>query len=215
MASQLAGPAADRKRGAVPRPRRRGARHRFVRNPRAIAGAAIMAVFFAVAIAAPSLAPFQPGRAPSARDPAPAGLAVPARHGQPRAGRPEPRDRRLARLARDRRPLDAGLDRARDPRGRLRGVFRRGDRRRADAPDRRRARGARVLPGGRVSRAVRAERLRADLDHRPDGVAADRAAGAGRVPDAARARLRDGRAGHGSVRRPASSSATSCRTSCR
>ncbi len=60
MASQLAGPAAERGRGAVPRTRRRGARHRFVRNPRAIAGAAIMAAFVVVAIAAPTLAPFQP-----------------------------------------------------------------------------------------------------------------------------------------------------------
>ena len=60
MASQLAGRAADGRRAAVPRLRRRGARDRFVRNPRAIAGAAIMAVFVAVAAAAPALAPFRP-----------------------------------------------------------------------------------------------------------------------------------------------------------
>ena len=60
MASQLAGRAAGGRRAAVPRLRRRGARDRFVRNPRAIAGAAIMAVFVAVAAAAPALAPFRP-----------------------------------------------------------------------------------------------------------------------------------------------------------
>jgi peptide/nickel transport system permease protein len=60
MASQLAGPAADGRRGPAVQPRRRGARHRFVRNPRAIAGVSIMAAFLAVAVAAPALAPFPP-----------------------------------------------------------------------------------------------------------------------------------------------------------
>lgn len=57
MASQVAGAAAERVRG--PGPRRRGAGRRFVRNPRAIAGMAIMAAFAAV-IAAPTLVPFHP-----------------------------------------------------------------------------------------------------------------------------------------------------------
>ncbi|HYM69654.1 MAG TPA: ABC transporter permease [bacterium] len=57
MVSQLVRPAT-----VPPRSRagRRAARHRFVRNPRAIAGAAIMTLFFALAIAAPRLAPFRP-----------------------------------------------------------------------------------------------------------------------------------------------------------
>ena len=46
-------------RGAV-RGRRRGPWPRFVRNPRAIAGAAIMVLFLAVALGAPRLAPFPP-----------------------------------------------------------------------------------------------------------------------------------------------------------
>jgi len=40
--------------------RRRGPWQRFVRNPRAIAGAAIMLVFFLVALGGPRLAPFSP-----------------------------------------------------------------------------------------------------------------------------------------------------------
>jgi peptide/nickel transport system permease protein len=57
MVSQLVRPATVAGR---PRAGRRGARHRFVRNPRAIVGAAIMALFFVVALAAPRLAPFRP-----------------------------------------------------------------------------------------------------------------------------------------------------------
>jgi len=60
MVSQLVRPAAAPRPSRAGRRGRRNARHRFVRNPRAIAGGAIMAVFFALAIAAPSLAPFRP-----------------------------------------------------------------------------------------------------------------------------------------------------------
>ncbi|HKV43938.1 MAG TPA: ABC transporter permease [bacterium] len=60
MVSQLVRPAADPGRSRAGHRGRRGARHRFVRNPRAIAGGAIMALFFAIALAAPRLAPFRP-----------------------------------------------------------------------------------------------------------------------------------------------------------
>lgn len=45
---------------AAPRGRRRGPWQRFVRNPRAIAGAAIMLLFLLIALGGPRLAPFAP-----------------------------------------------------------------------------------------------------------------------------------------------------------
>jgi peptide/nickel transport system permease protein len=59
MASQFV-PTAGARRDAPGRRSGRGARHRFARNPRAIGGLAIMALFFIVALAAPRLSPFHP-----------------------------------------------------------------------------------------------------------------------------------------------------------
>jgi peptide/nickel transport system permease protein len=61
MASRLeAAPPAGLRAAAARRPRGRGPWRRFARNPRAIAGAAIMLFFALVALAGPRIAPFAP-----------------------------------------------------------------------------------------------------------------------------------------------------------